>query len=179
MLGRTTIFAIVLCWASMATGPFALAQGRRGMRAPRPAVPHSAPPAKAPKAAHDSIDEFARMSPEQREKTLAKLPPERAEKLRKQLDEYSKMTPQQQAAAREQLAAFRNLPPQRQEEMRKAFSNFSRQPVERQQVIREELDQLRGLPEADRQARLNSPEFQGLFTNNERKIIRDMSGLLP
>jgi hypothetical protein len=87
------------------------------------------------------------------------------------------MTPEQQAAAREQLNAFRSLPPERQEGMRKAFSKFSREPAERQQAIRQELNQLRALPEADRQTRLNSPELKQRFSNNERKIIRDLSDL--
>lgn len=130
-------------------------------------------------AARAPIDEFIRMSPEERQKALANLPPERAEKLRKQLSDYNNMTPQQQAAAREQLNAFRNLPPERQEKLRKAFSKFSGEPADRQQEMRQELNRLRGLPEADRKARLNSPEFKDRFNNNERKIVREMSDLLP
>ncbi|MDQ2949959.1 MAG: DUF3106 domain-containing protein [Acidobacteriota bacterium] len=119
------------------------------------------------------------MSPEERQKALANLPPERAEKLRKQLNDYNNMTPQQQAAAREQLNAFRNLPPEHQEKLRKAFSKFSGEPADRQQEMRQELNQLRGLPEAERKARLNSAEFKDRFNNNERKIVHEMSDLLP
>ncbi|MDQ6760904.1 MAG: DUF3106 domain-containing protein [Acidobacteriota bacterium] len=182
MLSRNTFVAVTLLTAGWAASPSAFAQGPRhmgghgpGARKERPAkVPT---PDKHGAAAQVSIDKFARMTPELRQKALAKLPPERAEKLRKQLNDYNQMTPQQQAAAREQLEAFRNLPPERQEGMRKAFSRFSRQPADRQQAIRQELNQLRALPEAERQARLSSSEFTGLFNNNERKIIRDMSDL--
>lgn len=190
---QNTIFAISLLAAGLATSSSpALAQSRRGMPTGRPPAArpparppaHPPPSAKAPRQdqngpAHAPIEEFARMSPEERQKALAKLPPERAEKLQKQLNDYNKMNPEQQAAAREQLDAFRNLPPARQEKLRKVFSKFSGEPAERQQEMRQELNQLRELPEADRRARLNSPEFKRRFNNNERKIVREMTDLLP
>ena len=180
---RTIIFSIAMLAAAFAT-PCGFAQGRRGMGpghhpAARPERLGKAPKSNQDGVAQTPIDEFARMSPQERQKVLGRLPPGRADKVRKQLDDYNHMTPGQQAAAREQLDAFRNLPPQRQEGMRKAFAKFSREPAERQQAMRQELNQLRGLPEAERRERLNSPEFNGRFTNNERKIVREMSDLLP
>jgi hypothetical protein len=155
-----------------------MGMGRRP--SPRPERPVKAPKAeKTPRAGNTPLDEFQRMSPEERQKALAKLPPDRAEKLRKQLKEYSQLTPEQQALAKEQLETFRHLPPDRQAAMRKAFNQFSQQPPDRQQAIRQELNQLRGMTEADRQARLASPELKSRFNKNERQMIGEMSGLLP
>lgn len=134
---------------------------------------------KVSKAGQTPIDQFQRMSPEERQKVLAQLPPDRAEKLRKQLKEYSQLTPEQQAVAKEQLEMFRQLPPERQEAMRKTFNKFSQQPPDRQEAIRQELNQLRGMTEADRQARLASPEVKRRFNKNERQMIGNMSGILP
>jgi Protein of unknown function (DUF3106) len=134
---------------------------------------------KAPKAGPTPIDEFQRMSPEDRQKALDKLPPDRAEKLRKQLKEYSQLTPEQQAMAKEQLETFRHLPPERQQAMRKAFNKFSQQPADRQEAIRQELNQLREMTEGERQARLSSPELKSRFNKTERQMIGEMSGLLP
>ena len=189
---RTTIFAILLLatgWATLSSP--ALAQRHRSGpmgRAPAARPPKQRPehpqPSATPKTdktspAHAPIEAFARMAPEERQKVLASLTPERAEKLRKQLNDYSNMTPQQQTAARELLNAFSNLPPERQEKLRKAFSKFAGENADRQQEMRQELNQLRGLPEAERKARLNSAEFKDRFNNNERKIVREMSDLLP
>jgi hypothetical protein len=179
---RNALFVSSLLAICLVIPPSAFAQGHRSAGMGRHPQPHAKRSPNAPKPNRNSgvpaqIDEFARMSPERRQEALAKLPPDRAEKLRKQLEIYGKMTPEQQAAAREQLNAFRSLPPERQEGMRKAFSKFSREPAERQQAIRQELNQLRALPEADRQTRLNSPELKQRFSNNERKIIRDLSDL--
>lgn len=131
------------------------------------------------KAGPTPIDEFQRMSPEDRQKALAKLAPDRAEKLRKQLKDYSHLTPEQQAVAKEQLDMFRHLPPERQQAMRKAYDKFSQQPPDRQEAIRQELNQLRGMTEEDRQTRLASRELKARFNKNERQMIGEMSGLLP
>ena len=176
------IFAIAIL-AAFAT-PNGFAQSRRGMGPGRHPMGRPEPLGRAPNAGKGGarptpIDEFARMPPMERQKALNRLPPQRAEKVRKQLDEYNNMTPGQQAVAREQLDAFRNLPPERQEGMRKAFAKFSREPAPRQQAMRTELNELRGLPEPERRERLSSPDFHGRFSNNERKIIREMSDLVP
>src|SRR5438067_2310518 len=153
MLRRHVIFAVALTGISLACSPPVLAQGRRGMGMGRhperaPKLPRAG---KAPQAGPTPIDEFQRMSPQERQKALTKLPPDRAEKLRKQLKEYSQLTPEQQATAKEQLEIFRHLPPERQQAMRKAFHKFSQQPTDRQDAIRQELNQMRGMTEADPQ----------------------------
>src|SRR5438105_6592168 len=103
MLRRHAIFVIALTGISLGSSAPAPAQGRRGMgmgrrpptRTERPIKPPKAE--QAPKAEKTPLDEFQRMSPEERQKALEKLPPDRAEKLRKQLKEYSQLTPEQQA----------------------------------------------------------------------------------
>src|SRR5438067_12242093 len=106
MLRRRAI-SVALAGILLACSSTAYAQGRRGMgmgrRPPaRPERPAKIPRGeKTPNAKKTPIDEFQRMSPEERQKALAKLPPDRAEKVRKQLEEYSQLTPEQQALARE------------------------------------------------------------------------------
>lgn len=179
-----TIFATALLALCLTASPSALAQGRRGMGMGRHPAARPERPVKAPRPGRSDpvrtpIDEFQHMSPDQRQAALSKLPPERADKLRKQLQEYSQLTPEQQTVARERLEAFRNLPPERQAGMRKAFNSFSQQAPERQQAMRQELNQLRGIPEAERQARFSSPDFKGRFSGAEQKIIGEMSDLPP
>src|SRR5450759_79028 len=116
---------ILLACSSSVLVPPALAQGRRGMGMGRHPAPRPERTIKAPKATKTPLDEFQRMSPEERQKALDKLPPDRAEKLRKQLKEYSQLTPEQQAIAKEQLEMFRNLPPERQDAVRRVFNRFS------------------------------------------------------
>src|ERR1700722_19443369 len=62
------------------------------------------------------LETFERMTPEEREQAMANLPPERRDKLEKQLKAYDRLTPSQKS----QLEWFNHLPPARQEAFRKA-----------------------------------------------------------
>lgn len=115
------------------------------------------------------------MTPEQRENALASLPPERREKLQKQLKVYDQLTP----AQRSQLDWFNHLSPDRQEAFRKAYKQFVKEPPERQQTMREEISHLTTMPQAERQARLASPEVRSRFNKNEQHILGQMSEALP
>lgn len=115
------------------------------------------------------------MSPEQRQKALGRLPPDKREKVQRQLQRYDQLTPRQ----REQLEWFNHLPPERQNSFRQAFARFQGQPPERQQLMREELNRLRAMPDEERKARLASPEYRTRYRNNEQEILSELSGVFP
>ncbi|HME06825.1 MAG TPA: DUF3106 domain-containing protein [Bryobacteraceae bacterium] len=138
---------------------------------------HRSPGAKEPE--NTPIDEFERMTPEQQQKALAKLPPERRKKVEQQLARLRSLPPEQRAMLRQTYSRLSELPPDRQQAVRKAFEKFGNQPAGRQQAIREELKQLGNLPPDERATRLKSPEFRQSFNHGEQQIIRDMAELLP
>ena len=125
------------------------------------------------------VDEFERMSPEQQEKALAKLPPERRKKVEAQLAKLRSLPPEQRAALRQTYNRLSEFPPERQQQLRKALQKFGSQPADRQEAIRQELRQLSGLSAEDRAVRLKSPEFRSTFNHGEQQIVRDMADLLP
>lgn len=136
-------------------------RGKGGRRAP---TEHEAP-----------LEVFERMTPEQRKRAMANLPPERRKKLQKQLDVYDRLTP----AQRNQLDWFNHLPPNRQEAFRKVYKQFVQEPPERQQILRDEMSRLTSMTQAERQARLSTPEVRSRFTKNEQQILDQMSEALP
>lgn len=164
--------ALVLC---LGLGPSAQAQGRRGgMNRPRPARPEkTARPPKTP------IEEFQRMSPQERQKALDRLPPQQRKNLEERLQRFNQLPPEQQRTLNNMLGRLNQLPPERQEVVRKSMNWFSQQPMGRRQAMREELKGLAALPAEDRPARMSSPEFRFKFSDQEQETIRDMSDLLP
>ena len=124
------------------------------------------------------VDRWNRMSPEERDKALGKLPPARREHIERQLERYNNLTPEERRELRQRYETFNQLPPVRQEQARKLFRRFSMLPAERRQPLREEFDSLRAMPEADRRARLNSDEFRGKYSGREQDLLRDLTGLL-
>lgn len=161
---------------SLPLPPGLLAQGRRmgGMgRHPSPR------PERVPKAPKTPVDEFEKMSPEQQRKALAKLPPERRQKIEERLQNLRSLTPEQRTALKQEYGRFAELPPARQEAVRNAFKKFGNQPPDRQQSIRDELNHLSGMPPEERSSFMDSKDFRRQYNHNEQQIIKDMSDLLP
>jgi hypothetical protein len=115
------------------------------------------------------------MTPEQRERAMAELPPERRKKLLQQLKIYDQLT----AAQKSRLEWFTHLAPDRQEALRKVYKKFVNEPPERQLLIRDEMSRLSALPSPQRQERLASPEVRERFNKSEQQILSQMSDALP
>jgi hypothetical protein len=127
----------------------------------------------------NAIDRWNRMSPEERERELAKLPPERAKQIRQRIARYNQMHPEEQEALRRRYQTFSQLPPEQKQVIRQRLREFRQLPLARRPVVHRQVEQLRLLPEAQRQAALNSADFHSRFSPQEQQIIRDLSTYLP
>jgi Protein of unknown function (DUF3106) len=101
------------------------------------------------------LERLAQMTPEQRQKALARLPPERRERVEQQLNRLDQLPPDQKAQVLERYDAFQGLP------------------RDRQAAVRAELQALRKMAFARRRARLNSPEFEQTFSPEEQRLLRE------
>ena len=122
----------------------AFAQGKKAAILPRP-----------PALPTRVLQRLAEMTPEQRQKALARLPPERRERVEQQLNRLDQLPPEQRARVLERYDIFQGLP------------------RDRQGVVRGELQALRKMPLRQRRARLNSPEFQQTFSPEEQRLLRE------
>lgn len=141
------------------------AQGRRSsvVNRPRPTRPER------PQEAHP-VDQFEKMTPEEREEALAKMSPEQRKKLQEKVAKYRQLSPERRA----QLEAFEKLPPPRKEAIRGAYQQFKQFAPERQTAVRTEVRQIRSLPEPERSTRINSPEFRNRFNKQEQDVVREL-----
>ncbi len=102
------------------------------------------------------LERFQRMSPEQREKEMAKLPPQRRARMEQQMERFDRMTPAERERALNRLETMQHLSP------------------ERRQAVNNELQYIRSLPPGKaRRERLFSDEFNRMYTPEEQKVIRD------
>ncbi len=173
MPGRVHKSAIAVLLAVLC--PIAFSQGRKGGAgagpgARRPAAARPMPPA---------FERLSKMSPEQRQRVLEKLPPERKKQVEQRLEQYNKLSPEERERLREQYDVFRSLPPERQDAARRAFHRFNNLPDDRRPVVRQEFQKLRALPDDERRARMNSDEFRNKYSRNEQQLLADMTELLP
>ncbi len=133
----------------------------------------------APRPPDNAIDRWNQMSPEERERELAKLPPARAKLIRQRIQRYNQMHPEEQQQLRERYQTFSQLPPDKKQLVRTRWSEFRQLPPARRPLLHREIQQLRQMPDAQRQARLNSEDFHSRFSPPEQQIIRDLSTYLP
>lgn len=102
------------------------------------------------------LERFQQMSPQQREKELAKLPPQRREHIEQQMAKLDSLSPDDRARMLNRLETMQRLTPARR------------------QAVNDELKYIRSLPTPhERKARLFSPAFSEQYTPEEQKVIRD------
>lgn len=106
------------------------------------------------------IERLRKMSPEEREKALASLAPERRLQIEQRLDNLDnrlgRLNDQQRQEFDQRVETFENLRPVRQ------------------QAVRMELQYLRSLRPVDRRAELMSDDFAQKFSLEEQKLIREV-----
>jgi hypothetical protein len=124
--------------------------------------------------------QLMRAAPEERERALARFPAERQEQLRKQLTWFDALAKEQQEIQIRRIERFAGLSTQRQAVAREQIRAFNQLPAARKQAVRRALTLMQSLTPAQRAKRLRAPSFQRRYSENERKIIEDLSeALLP
>src|ERR1700681_2449476 len=106
-----------------------------------------------------AVQRLLNMTPEEREKALARLPPERRAQIEQRLNRLAQLPPEQLAELQRRYQAFQSLP------------------RDRQDAVRLELQSLRALPPRLRQRRLASPGFQREYSPEEQRLLRESMGL--
>jgi hypothetical protein len=178
MRQRPSLHAVLLATA-LAIGP--LAPHSFAVKPPR--APSASQPKKNEKqtqgARQTPIDDFMRMSPDERRKALDRLPPDRRQKVEEQLRRFNALPEDEQLRLKTLVGRLHSLPPERQEAVRKAANELMKSPPERRQAMQDQLRQMAGMTQPEREAYLQSPDFRHTFNKGEQGIVRNMSDLLP
>ncbi len=186
MTARPHISPAVYLWLVLV--PVLLAQPENAPKGARPASParpptsNAANPGKrAPKLPNPGliVQQLMQMTPEQRERALEKLPPQRQEQIRQRLQQFDSLPKQQQDRRLEQLRLLSSLPPETQALVRRQIQAFNQLPDDRRRVMGPELQRLRRMPASQRDARIASDQFQNNFSPDEQKILSDISANMP
>jgi hypothetical protein len=148
------LITVAVLAAGVCVSP-AIAQKKGGPSVPRPAPKR---PNRPPQNPARELERFQRMAPADREKELAKLPPERRAQFEQRLQRFDKMPPAQREKALKRLEAFGNLTP------------------ERRTAVRQEIEHLQSLPPEQRKAALSGDEIKKNFSPEEQKLLHEATG---
>jgi hypothetical protein len=124
------------------------------------------------------FERFQKMTPQQREKWLNNLPPDRKEQIERRWESYQKLPDEDKDRLGKQLENFRQLPPERQAAVRRLSQRFNDMPDDRKSMLKDEMQALRELEDDERRARINSDEFRNKYTSHEQQLLEDLSKVL-
>jgi hypothetical protein len=117
-----------------------------------------------------------RMTPEEREHALEKLPNELArERARKELEIFDSLSKEDQEIQLRRLDRFAQLTPEKRAEVRGLMAEANALPPNRAAAVRQTLYQLQKLTDQEREARLQAPAFQARFSSEELRVIRGLA----
>jgi hypothetical protein len=106
-----------------------------------------------------AVERFLRMSPQDRERALSQLPPDRRQQMEQRLRRLEQLTPAQRAQLDRRYQIFEGLPPARRV------------------VVREAIARLRAMPPAQRKAVLEGDDAKLRFNPEELQLLRNVVGL--
>ncbi len=135
----------------------------------------------APKLANPGaiVQQLIRMTPEERERAIEKLPLQRQEQVRENLRRFDSLPKAEQERRLRLVEMFASLPPEKQDLVRRQIQAFNHLPDDRRRLVGPAFQRLRRMTESQRQARLASEAFRNRFTPAEQQMIADLAENLP
>jgi len=163
-------------------------------KAPPPQPPAAHPPQnqtqpaagqQAPVKGHvgDWLRRYKDLSPEEQERVLkndpqfSSLPPARQERLRQRLQHFSSLPPQEQIRRLNRMDTWEHLTPEQKQQARQLFGQMQQLPPDRRRMVHKAIDDLRAMPPDQREQIINSDRFKGMFSDQERDLMRGATRL--
>lgn len=131
------------------------------------------------------LNQHGNVAPQERERMLRsdpsfnRLPSSEQQRLVEQLRQVGQMNEQQRQRRLARSEALEHLSPQDRMSLYRSNQMFSALPSDRQALIKRAFQDLRSVPVEQRQMVLNSARYQGVFSPDERGVLRDFLRVEP
>lgn len=133
--------------------------------------------------AGDWLRRYKDLSPEEQERALQNdpafrsLPPEKQQLYLHRLQRFSNLPPQRQLQMLNRMETWEHLTPEQKTEAKQVFSQFRQLPPERKRMVETAVRDLRAMPPDQREQVINSDRFKGMFSDQERDMMREVTRL--
>ncbi len=127
----------------------------------------------------NALERWRKMNPQQRQRFLEQLPPDRRRDLERRLNRLQNLSPEERRQLQRDYRRFSELSPQRQENYRDLYERLNKLPADRRPLLIREFRRLRELSPDERRERLKSDDFSERFRPNEKKLLEDVSKAMP
>jgi len=172
--------AAALAMAAVVTSP-SLAQHNHFRSAPQ-LIQNRQPPHPGGHAG-DWLRRYKGLSPGEQERALQsdpafrRLSPERQQLLRQRLQHFASLPPQQQQRMLNRMETWEHLTPGQKQQARELFGRMQQLPVDRRRMVTTAVRDLRSMPPGQREQIIDSHRFKGMFSPEERDIMRGAARL--
>ena len=152
-------------------------------QANRPQQGRAQPPARPRGHAGDWLRRYKDMPPAEQERELQndpafrRLSPEKQQQLRQRLQHFSSLPPQQQLRVLNRMETWEHLTPEQKQQARQIFGQIRELPPPRQRAVNTAIHDLRAMPPEQRERVINSERFKGMFSDQERDMMREATRL--
>jgi hypothetical protein len=106
-----------------------------------------------------------------------RLSPERQQMLRQRLQHFSNLPPQQQQRVLNRMETWEHLTPEQKQQARQVHGQLTQLPPDRRRMVTTAIRDLSAMPPGQRQQIIDSNRFRGMFSPQEREIMRGASRL--
>jgi hypothetical protein len=133
--------------------------------------------------AGDWLRRYQGLSPNEQERALQsdpafrRLPPERQQLLRQRLHHFASLPPEQQQRMLNRMETWEHLTPGQKQQARELFGRMQQLPSDRRRMVTTAVRDLRGMPPGEREQIIDSNRFRGMFSPEERDIMRGATRL--
>lgn len=133
--------------------------------------------------AGDWLRRYKDLPPDEQERELQndpafrRLPPERQQRLRQRLQHFSSLPPQEQLRMLNRMETWEHLTPEQKQQARQIFRQLRQLPPGRQRMVMTAVRDLQAMPPDQRESVINSDRFKGMFSDQEREMMREATRL--
>ncbi len=125
------------------------------------------------------VERFERLTPEQRQRLLERMPPARRAEFQRRLERWRATSPEERERLGRDLGAMRQLTPREREHFRETLKEIADLPAERRRAVRGAIQTLRGMRPERRAEMLASERFARRFAEADQRLIREALSVLP
>ncbi len=106
-----------------------------------------------------------------------RLPQQQQQRLVNRLQNFDNLPAQEQQRRLNRIETWEHLTPQQKQQARQLASQWQHVPQERRQAMKNAIGDLRAIPPQQREQVLNSDRYRGMFSEQERNMLRDTTKL--
>ena len=147
--------------------------GTQAREVPRPPQRHGGDWLKS----HQSLPLADQEKALQSDPQFRKLPSQQQQRLVNRLQKFNSLPPQEQQRRLNRIETWEHLTPPQKQQARQLAQQWKQLPPDRQRMMKTAIGDLRAMPPEQRDSVLESDRFKGMFSEQERNMLRETTRL--